>query len=253
MEMGPRFSLIRKTGEAWNWTHDPRITRRVAKPLHNGGFFLWLYSPVCVTPGWEHRTGFLVMRLNYATETLNFEYWFLLTFNDIQKEFQHQYHTHLETKNWLYGCIIWASSWENRLFAYAKTKSQISFTVTAKLISAFVFTTKIVQSLFFLNPKFQASSYLLWLHSLVFVGPGRKPECWFPHNEAHFILILLASVLVNVLSLSLDFLPKFPSIWHAWATDVDRLYCLYRISPNSVFTFCISRCYIMYHINFILS
>ena len=32
---------------------------------------------------------------------------------------------------------------------------------TAKLISAFVFATQIVQSLYFLNPKFQASSCLL--------------------------------------------------------------------------------------------
>ena len=45
-----------------------------------------------------------------------------------------------------------------------------------KLISAFVFTTWIVQSLFYLNPKFQASSHLLWLYSLVCVGPGRKPR-----------------------------------------------------------------------------
>ena len=30
---------------------------------------------------------------------------------------------------------------KNRLFAYAKTKTQISFAVTAKLISAFVFAT----------------------------------------------------------------------------------------------------------------
>ena len=43
--------------------------------------------------------------------------------------------------------------------------------VTAKLISAFVFATRIVQFLFFINPKFQASSHLLWLHSLVCVGP----------------------------------------------------------------------------------
>ena len=48
--------------------------------------------------------------------------------------------------------------------------------VTGKLISAFVFTTQIVQSLYFLNPKFQASSHLLCLYSLVFVGPGRKPR-----------------------------------------------------------------------------
>ena len=37
---------------------------------------------------------------------------------------------------------------------------QISFAVAAKLISAFVFATRIVQSLYFLNPKFQAYSHL---------------------------------------------------------------------------------------------
>ena len=55
-----------------------------------------------------------------------------------------------------------------------KTKTQISFAVTAKLISAFVFATRIVQSLYFLNLKFQASSHFLWLYSPVCVGPGRK-------------------------------------------------------------------------------
>ena len=53
---------------------------------------------------------------------------------------------------------------------------QISFAVTAKLISAFVFATRIVQSFYFLNPKFQASSHLVWLYSPVCVGPGRKPR-----------------------------------------------------------------------------
>ena len=52
---------------------------------------------------------------------------------------------------------IWAASWENQQSAYAKTKTQISFAVTAKLISAFVFATWMVQSLYFLNPKFRAS------------------------------------------------------------------------------------------------
>ena len=33
---------------------------------------------------------------------------------------------------------------KNRIFAYAKTKAQISFAVNAKLISAFVFATRIV-------------------------------------------------------------------------------------------------------------
>ena len=61
-------------------------------------------------------------------------------------------------------------------FAYAKTKTQISFAVTAKLISTFVFATQIVQSLYFPYTKFQASSHLVWLYSLGCVGPGRKPR-----------------------------------------------------------------------------
>ena len=36
------------------------------------------------------------------------------------------------------------------------------------------FATRIVQSLYFLNTKFQASSHLLWLYSLVCIGPGQK-------------------------------------------------------------------------------
>ena len=59
-------------------------------------------------------------------------------------------------------------------FAYAKTKTQIRFAVTAKLISAFVFAFWKVQYLYFLNMKFQASSHLVWLYSPVCVGPGRK-------------------------------------------------------------------------------
>ena len=39
----------------------------------------------------------------------------------------------------------------------------------------FVFATRIVQSLYCLYSKVQASSHLLWLYSLVCVGPGRKP------------------------------------------------------------------------------
>ena len=36
------------------------------------------------------------------------------------------------------------ASWENRIFALAKTKAQISCAVTAQLISAFVFAARIV-------------------------------------------------------------------------------------------------------------
>ena len=41
---------------------------------------------------------------------------------------------------------------------------------------AFVFATLIVQSLYFLNPKFQGSSHLLLLYSPVCVGPGPTPK-----------------------------------------------------------------------------
>ena len=64
------------------------------------------------------------------------------------------------------------------------------FIYTAKLISAFVFAAWIVQSFYFLNPKFQASSHLLYLYSLVCVGPDRKPECWLSRGAAQFCLFL---------------------------------------------------------------
>ena len=58
---------------------------------------------------------------------------------------------------------------------------------------AFVFATRIVQSLYFLNTKFHASSCLLLLCSPVCVGPGRNPHCWFSHEAAqiffHFYVL----------------------------------------------------------------
>ena len=65
-----------------------------------------------------------------------------------------------------------------------QTKTQISFAVTAKLIITFVFATRIVLFLFYLNPKFQASSSFLCLYRSVCVGPVRKPHCWFSHGAA---------------------------------------------------------------------
>ena len=48
----------------------------------------------------------------------------------------------------------------------------------------FVFATQIVQSLFFLKRKFQASGHLLCLYSSVCVRPVRKPHCSFSHEAA---------------------------------------------------------------------
>ena len=59
---------------------------------------------------------------------------------------------------------------------------------TAKLISAFAFATRIVQFLFYLNAKFQASSSFLCLNRPVCVGPVRKPHCWFSHEAAHMFI-----------------------------------------------------------------
>ena len=56
-----------------------------------------------------------------------------------------------------------------------------------------VFATRIVQSLYFLNTKFQASSHLVWSYSLVCVGPGRKPEDRFCHNKAHTCITSVVS------------------------------------------------------------
>ena len=75
---------------------------------------------------------------------------------------------------WVQVSRIWAASSENRIIAYAKTKAQISCTVTAQLISVFVFATWIAQFLFYYIPKFQASSLLLWLYRPVCVRPGRN-------------------------------------------------------------------------------
>ena len=54
----------------------------------------------------------------------------------------------------------------------------------AKLISVFVFATRIVQFLYFLNPKFPVSSHRLCLYSPVCVGPVQKQHCWFSHKAS---------------------------------------------------------------------
>ena len=76
---------------------------------------------------------------------------------------------------------------KNRTLSGKQLKSEMSHVVRkpafciceikdADQLRFFAFTTRIVQSLYFLNSKFQASSHLLWLYSPVCVGPGRKPR-----------------------------------------------------------------------------
>ena len=82
--------------------------------------------------------------------------------------------------------------------AYAKTKAHISFAVTAKLISAFVFLTGLVQSFFFLNPKFQASSLILCLYSSVCIRSVLKPHCWYSHDAAQIVLPIIIIIFAHM-------------------------------------------------------
>ena len=72
-------------------------------------------------------------------------------------------------------------------FAYAKTKAQISFAVTAKLISAFVFAPRIVQFLYFLKPKFPGFNLAIFCACTVrFVSDlGGNPEGRFSGLATH--------------------------------------------------------------------
>ena len=75
----------------------------------------------------------------------------------------------------------------HRRIAENKDADQLRGNSKEKQISAFVFATQIVQFLFYLNPKCQASSSFLCLYRPVCVGPIRKPHCWFSHEAAHMI------------------------------------------------------------------
>ena len=87
---------------------------------------------------------------------------------------------------------------KTRFLHMRKTKTQISCAVTAQLISAFVFAIRIVQSLYYLNPKFQASSRLVWHYSPVCVGPGRKPRRpVFSQRGSYSVVVLTPGQVAN--------------------------------------------------------
>ena len=93
---------------------------------------------------------------------------------------------------------------------------QISFTVTTKLISAFVFATGIVQSLFFLQPKFPVSCHLLWLHSPVWADLDRN------HNIS-FLMMRLKYVGVATLAVfSVTFFQFFSVLFALLSLFVTR-------------------------------
>ena len=77
-----------------------------------------------------------------------------------------------------------------------------------------------VPSLYFLNPKFQASGHLLWPYSLFYVGRLETPKTGFlatrliksikPHISDHSKVVLLIwfSVLLVLVSVSVLFSPS---------------------------------------------
>ena len=79
------------------------------------------------------------------------------------------------------------------LVAYAKTKTQISFALTAKLISPFVFPTQIVQSHFYLNTNFKPLAIFSDCTARFVSDLVGHPEDRFSHNEAHILLSLESS------------------------------------------------------------
>ena len=61
-------------------------------------------------------------------------------------------------------------------FCICKNKDPDQLRGDCEADQRFVFATRLVQFLYFLNLKFQASCNLLWLYSPVCVGPGQKPR-----------------------------------------------------------------------------
>ena len=63
------------------------------------------------------------------------------------------------------------------IFAFAKTKEQISFAVIANLISAFVFAIRIVQFLLYITQNFKILAFFCdRKDTQACVGPGQNPK-----------------------------------------------------------------------------
>ena len=75
-------------------------------------------------------------------------------------------------------------------FCLCENKGAGQLRSNCEAVSTFVFATRIVQFHVVLNPKFQASSCLLWLHRQICVRPGqkrRRPVFW---RHGSYIIIL---------------------------------------------------------------
>ena len=95
--------------------------------------------------------------------------------------------------------------------------------LSAQLISTFVFVTRILEFLFYLNPKFQASILLLWLYSLVRKYESTGRAIAVTPASASALALASASALLKMLK----FLVKvFMSLYllKLWMDQVDTLH-----------------------------
>ena len=89
----------------------------------------------------------------------------------------------------------------------------------AKLISVFVIATRIVPFLYFLNPKFPASSHLLCLYNSVCVRPVRKSHCWFSDSAAYYVA-------KSPVCICISYDRKFYTCKQVFSTDYVKQYLL---------------------------
>ena len=74
---------------------------------------------------------------------------------------------------------------------------------------------RIVQSIYYLNPKFQAHSHLLWLFSPVCVEPGRKPRRpFFSQRGSNYNIYSHRYILVKSFNRPLVFFIDFLQSWN---------------------------------------
>ena len=115
-----------------------------------------------------------------------------------------------------------------------KTKTQISFAVTAKSDQRLYFRYLVSTIPLFPESEFPASSNLQRLYSLVCVRPGQNPNCWLSHAGAHSVQIKTSYNHSTVLALQTvqkhkSQIMKKPafSIYgkqkHTWASSWDNL------------------------------
>ena len=134
------------------------------------------------------KSGFLLTRLISCRNSL-----YRIDMNEMSKQWHYKLYSNVWMKTTMeyvlhlhVNCISKSCSPNGHMsrvvrkpaFCICENKGADQLRITAKLISIFVFATQIVQPLYFLNTKFQASNHLLWLYSPVCVRPGRKP--WRP-------------------------------------------------------------------------